>query len=511
MPDLRPSGWSLRTRLVAGLIGLLALLGGVVGAVTGVVLRDFLLQRLDSQLVAAKARSVQGAGQPPGDGYPGHGHGGPDGPGQVPGFLLGNGQAAGTVGVLISRGSDSHSGVVGDDGRLSTLPASARAALGAVPPDGSPHTVDVAGMGRYRVLAATTGDDVVVTGLPLAGVRETLVKLVVVEIAVTAAGLVIAGVAGTAVVRLSLRPLRRVAATAGRVSELTLDRGEVALAERVPAADTDARTEVGQVGAALNRLLGHVGSALQARQDSEMKVRRFVADASHELRTPLASIRGYAELTRRGGEDVPPDVAHALRRVESEAVRMTSLVEDLLLLARLDDAGAGVSRDDLVREDVDLSALVVDAVGDAHAAGPDHSWQLDLPAEPVLVVGDRSRLHQVVANLLANARTHTPPGTAVTAGLARQPDGAAVLTVCDEGPGIPAELLPSVFERFVRGDSSRSRQAGSTGLGLSIVQAVVAAHGGSVAVTSGPGRTAFLVRLPCGSTAQALQSVGYRR
>lgn len=315
-----------------------------------------------------------------------------------------------------------------------------------------------------------------------------------VEVCVTAAGLVAAGIAAAATVRIALGPLRRVAATATRVSELPLHEGEVALHERVTGAEADPRTEVGQVGAALNRMLGHVGSALTARQESEVRVRQFVADASHELRTPLASIRGYAELTRRtgeGGEPVGPRTRHALGRIESEARRMTGLVEDLLLLARL-DAGRPQACADL-----DLSPLVVDAVSDARAAGPGHVWRIDLPAEPVSVRGDAARLHQVLVNLLANARTHTPAGTTVTArvrGASRE--GWAVVSVEDDGPGIPAELLPHVFERFARGDASRSRAAGGSGLGLAIVRAVVVAHGGRVGVRSVPGRTLFTVELP---------------
>jgi two-component system OmpR family sensor kinase len=257
----------------------------------------------------------------------------------------------------------------------------------------------------------------------------------------------------------------------------------------VPEADTDPHTEVGQVGAALNRLLDHVEDSLAARHASETQARQFVADASHELRTPVTSIRGYAELVRRQGSAVPEDVAQALRRVEGEAVRMSDLVDDLLLLARL-DAGR-----ELAGEPVDLTALVLDVVSDAHAAGPDHRWRVDLPAAAVQVVGDESRLHQVLANLLANVRTHTPPGTTAVTRL-RAEDGAAVLEVVDDGPGIPPELLGSVFERFARGDSSRSRNAGSTGLGLAIVEAVVTGHGGTLMVTSEPGRTAFTVRLP---------------
>ncbi len=242
-------------------------------------------------------------------------------------------------------------------------------------------------------------------------ISDTVFRLAAIITAVTLAGLALAAAAGAAIVRYTLRPLRRVAATATQVATMPLDRGEVALAVRVPDADTDPRTEVGQVGAAINNMLGHVGAALNARQASEMRVRRFVADASHELRTPLAAIRGYAELSRRSQEPVPDDVAHALGRVESQAVRMTGLVEDLLLLASLD------SGRQLVREPVDLTQLLIGAVGDAHAAGPSHVWRLDVSDEPVSVIGENARLTQVVTNLLANARTHTPPETVVTVGL----------------------------------------------------------------------------------------------
>ena len=204
-----------------------------------------------------------------------------------------------------------------------------------------------------------------------------MLQLILVIAIVAGIGLVAAVVAGTGIVRLALRPLDRVAETATRVAELPLERGEVALAERVPDADADPRTEVGRVGAAINRMLDHIGSALSAREASERKVRTFVADASHELRTPLASIRGYSELTRRGGHKLPKDVMHALSRIESESVRMTALVEDLLLLARLDD---GRSLEELP---VDLGALLADAVSDANAAGPDHTGSSTRPASPV--------------------------------------------------------------------------------------------------------------------------------
>jgi two-component system OmpR family sensor kinase len=270
---------------------------------------------------------------------------------------------------------------------------------------------------------------------------------------------------------------------------MKLDEGEVALSVRVPSGDTDTRTEVGQVGAALNKMLGHVATALSARQASEVRVRQFVADASHELRTPLASIRGYAELTRRSRQSLPDDIQYAMTRIESESARMTRLVEDLLLLARL-DSGRPIDH-----EPVDISRIVLDAVSDATVAGPDHRWRLELPDEPVMVKGDGQRLHQIIANLLANARTHTPPATNVAVTLAASDDGVSI-AVTDDGPGIAPDLQREVFERFARGDSSRTRATGSTGLGLAIVQAVTAAHRGRVTVSSEPGRTEFSVWLP---------------
>ncbi len=314
-------------------------------------------------------------------------------------------------------------------------------------------------------------------------------KLLALVVGGTAVGLVLVGAGGAVLIRRSLAPLDRVAATARQVSGMELDSGDVALAVRVPAEDVDDRTEVGQVGLALNTMLDNVESALTARQESEMRVRQFVADASHELRTPLASIRGYAELTRRETDPVPSTVSHAIGRVESEALRMQELVEDLLLLARL-DAGRPLDR-----EPVDLSLLAMNAVSDAHAASPDHSWELDLPDEPVEVSGDRARLHQILANLLANARTHTPAGTRVVTSL--RPEGHSVrISVSDNGPGIPEGLQSTVFERFTRGEESRSREKGSTGLGLSIVAAVGQAHGGRVELDSRPGDTTFSVLLP---------------
>jgi two-component system OmpR family sensor kinase len=300
---------------------------------------------------------------------------------------------------------------------------------------------------------------------------------------------------GILIIRRQLEPLSRVSAAARQVADLDLDRGEVQLPTPIVKVDpAAAHTEVGQLGSALNRMLDRIAGALSARHASETRVRQFVADASHELRTPLAAIRGYTELAQRKRVDVPDDVAHAMSRVESETERMTQLVEDMLLLARLDTGRP------LEREPVDLSRLVVDTVSDAHIAGPDHEWSLDLPDEPVVVSGDEARLHQVLANLLANARTHTPAGTSVTTSLAvDDAGGGAVLTVADDGPGIPPWLQPEIFERFARGDTSRSRRGGSTGLGLAIVAAVVRAHHGTIDVNSVPGKTEFVVTLPANS------------
>jgi two-component system, OmpR family, sensor kinase len=477
------SGVPLRTRLVAAIMALLAVLFVLVGLLSLVFLRNYLIDHLDEQLVGSAKRASAAYGRDHDSDRSGRD--------VVPAFLNAPGQAVGTLSAQVVDHRVEQAGVLGWDGISRVVGEDEDDALLDVPTDGDPATRHVGRLGAYRLIANERSDGtVLITGLPLSDLDAVVSRLSRIELIVAAGGLLLAGVASTLIVRFTLRPLRRVAATAGRVTERRLDRGEVALAERVAEADTDPRTEVGQVGAALNRLLEHVASALRARQASEMQLRQFLADASHELRTPLAAIRGYAELTRRSGEEsMPPDVAHALRRITSQAERMTSLVEDMLLLARL-DAGRP-----LAREPVDVSQLVVDAVSDAHAAGPEHRWMLRVPEEPVIVTGDAARLSQVLANLLANARVHTPAGTTVYSELVGSP-AEAWLRISDDGPGIPPGLLPHVFGRFARGDSSRSRAAGSTGLGLAIAHAVVAAHGGQVGVQSAPGRTVFTVRLP---------------
>jgi two-component system OmpR family sensor kinase len=478
-----PAGWSLRGRLVAIMIALLAVLGLVVGASTEIFLHKALYDQLDSKLRDTAPRAQFGPG--------GGGNGNRTPPGATAGWIIYRFDGSRYPGGRVVYPAQSTT-ASDFDATFQPLPPDTLTTLSNIAPNNQIVQVDLGGdLGDYRVIAALSrdGTSMTVTAAPLADIQSTLLELAGVTGGAVLLAVLAAGWGGAVIIRRTLKPLSRVAATATKVSELELDRGEVDLAQRVPEGDTDLRTEVGQVGAALNRMLDHVGSALEARHASEMQVRQFVADASHELRTPLAAIRGYAELSRRSRQPVPAEVAHVLNRVESEAKRMTALVEDLLLLARL-DAGRPLADDP-----VDLTMLVVDAVSDAHAAGPGHDWQLDLSDEPVIVVGDGARLHQVLANLLANARTHTPEGTRVTVGVSATTD-VAMIRVVDAGPGIPAELRAHIFERFARGDSSRSRAAGSTGLGLSIVHAVVTAHRGRVTVSSEPGRTQFTVLLP---------------
>ncbi|WP_405819394.1 HAMP domain-containing histidine kinase [Streptomyces sp. NBC_01390] len=523
---------TLRTRLVVSAVSLIAVVCAVMGTVTTIALEQHLYNQLGDQVNEA-AKRVGGPPNGPGignntppEGAPGSSGSSSSSTGSASSSVgsIGSGvggrtqtvaqrlsdfmKKGGTQEYTVAAAVDANGGVTKayianmqssttatttdtglPDMDAVQLDQTQMAELAAVSRDGGQHTVTLTGLGEYRVKYVTGNRGNYYVALPTDSVTTTINTLILVEVSVTAAGLVAAGIAGTVLVGVALRPLRRVASTATRVSELPLHTGEVTLNERVAESETDPHTEVGQVGAALNRMLDHVHGALHSRQQSEMRVRQFVADASHELRTPLASIRGYAELTRRGREETGPDTRHALGRIESEAGRMTLLVEDLLLLARL-DAGRPLQFDQ-----TDLVPLVVDTVSDARAAGRDHNWRLDLPDEPALVSADAARLQQVLVNLLANARTHTPPGTTVTARVQRRGPWLCV-DVQDDGQGIPADLLPHVFERFARGDSARSRNTGSTGLGLAIVQAVATAHGGAVTVDSVPGQTIFTVHLP---------------
>ena len=485
--------WSLRRRLTVTTAALLVTASLVIGVISVFALRSFLVGRLDQQLTAAVNRSSAAVVRENNQNQMAPNRPSRDGD-RTQGALLAPGQMAGTLVAVVSNGSNVSGGLLSEAGSINTLSPSALTDLASVRTGNHPASVQIPSLGEYRVLAipAATGETVIV-GLPMTEVDAASMQLFVVLLTVTAAGVLVAIVIGRSLIRRELRPLDRLVETATTVSELPLEKGDVELAERMADGDADPRTEVGRVGNAFNNMLWLIGKALTARQASENKVRQFVADASHELRTPLASIRGYAELTRRSGAVIPEDVTRSLGRIESEAIRMTGLVEDLLLLARLDEGR------ELERVPTDLSRIVVDAVGDAYAAGPDHLWEVDMPEEPIEVTGDPARLHQVVVNLLANARVHTPAGTEVRVVL-RQQGSSAVVSVIDNGPGIPVEQLPTLFERFTRGDESRNRASGSTGLGLAIVTAVVQAHHGQVSVASEPGRTEFRVELPLAGT-----------
>lgn len=490
---MRPQRWlpplprphTLRARLTAGLVVLLAVSCAAVGVAAVVELNGFLTGRLDQQLREAGVRfpaSLEHGGTLPSD-HDGDEHGDT------------RRQAVGTFGARLVGDTVTNAAVVpsgsGTGAVTVSLGARDRRELAGLPADGEGHTTELSSLGDYRMMASEGRDgDVLITGLPMESVEAAVHRLELVAALVLGAALAVAGVAGALWVRWSLRPLSSVAATAVRVSELPLSSGEVALPPRAP--ENDPRSEVGRVAGAFNAMLGHVEDALTKRHASEERLRSFAADASHELRTPVASIRGHAELALLHPGPVPQKVVRALGRIEAEAARMGEMVDDLLLLARL-DAGRP-----LERCPVDLTRLVLDAVTDAQAAGPGHRWALELPEEPVTVPGDAHRLHQVLANLLANARLHTPVGSTVTISL-RTHAGTAVLKVHDDGPGVAEDIRPKVFERFTRADRRRTEGAGTgAGLGLSIVAAVAEAHDGSVALESGPGSTTFTVRLPTG-------------
>ena len=473
---------SLRARLLAALSAavLVALLGA--GIATYSSLRAFLYQRVDESLTSIN---------PPGGRGPGRGGpGGPIGVGGPDRFSAGQGafvQRRSSDGSITS--SQIPRDLQGEEVTLDLPPVieglgrGGRAASRFLTVGSSPHGTSW----RVRAVALPDGGHLLVA-LPRDDVEATLDRLVAVEVGVALAALAAAAALGWWLVRLGLKPLAEIEATAEAIAG-----GE--LGRRVPG--EGAPTEVGRLAAVLNRMLGRIEAAFAARdateaelRRSEDRMRRFVADASHELRTPLAAVSAYAELFERGASARPEDLARSMTGIRAETTRMGELVEDLLLLARLDEGRP------LRRERVELVSLAGEAVAAAQAVGPD--WRIELEAvEPVEVDGDRSRLRQVLDNLLANVRAHTPPGTAVTVGVRRDGDDA-VLEVADDGPGMTAGEAARVFERFYRGDPSRNRTIGSgTGLGLSIVAAVAQAHGGQAHVDSVPGHGArFWVELP---------------
>jgi two-component system OmpR family sensor kinase len=368
---------------------------------------------------------------------------------------------------------------------LPVLPAVSGSALASI--EGRIVTLRTAdGTLMYRALTERRSDGtIVITAAPLSDVEETI-DHVVRTVALAALGtLGLAALVSWGLIRAGLRPIDRMTDTAAAIAGGDLSR-------RVPGADP--RTELGQLGTALNEMLGQIERSTAARVASEERMRRFVADAAHELRTPLTSLRGNAELYRQGALATPEAISRAMSRIESSTGRMGRLVEDLLLLARLDQQRT------LEREPVDLVALAREAAADFAAVAPDRPFARQLEGEAV-VLGDRNRLRQLIDNLLANAWTHTPTTAAVRLTVRRR-DNDAELVVADEGPGIPPQAHERVFERFWRADPGRTRKRGGTGLGLSIVASIVAAHDGEVTLTSTPGQGAvFTVHLPLATPA----------
>jgi two-component system OmpR family sensor kinase len=444
---------SLRARLTIGLVLLAAIGLALAGGATYGALRSFLFDRVDEQLTEALRRPVIGTRTqvlPAGGFY----------------------QVRDQAGAVVRE----------EDGFL----------FDAAPPDLPREiplgaiTVHADGDGpRYRVAAQRLpNDNLLVLALPLDDVDQTLRRLVVVEAIVAALVLGAIGALGWWLVGIGLRPLEQMGDTADAIAAGDLTR-------RVEPASE--RTEVGRLGLALNSMLGQIETAFAERAESEQRLRQFAADASHELRTPLTSIRGYAELFRRGAAQHPEDLAKAMRRIEEEATRMGVLVDDLLLLTRLDQHRP------LDVAPVDLLALANDAVDDARAAFPQHAVSV-ADADSVRIVGDEPRLRQVFANLIANACTHTPPGTDVRVNVARAGTDA-VIAVSDDGPGLQPDAAGRVFDQFWRGDGARTRGAGGAGLGLSIVRAIAQAHGGDVELETAPGAGAtFRVRIPASVT-----------
>lgn len=462
---------SLRARLLITTVVLVA--AGLLAAnlVTYRFLSSFLLDRVDEQLVSAQPFAAQALSitERFGDGGPPTGLFVP--PGTYAEFRDGSGDSIATT-------------FFGFHALARPVLPSALPGSGASPGIRSRtfNTRSAGGAIDYRVLATGIGPrrGTLIVAIPLQEVAATLHRLVVVEGVVSGVVLLLVAVLALWLVRVGLRPLAGIGETAGAIAAGDLTR-------RVEPADE--RTEVGRLGLALNSMLAQIEAAFEERRASEGRLRRFVADASHELRTPLTSIRGYAELFRRGAGSRPDDLAKTMRRIEDAASRMGVLVDDLLLLARLDQGRP------LEQEQVDLSELVADAVEAARAIEPDRPIDLKLNG-PVSVIGDHGRLRQVVDALLDNVRLHTPSGTPARVTVARDHD-EVLLSVADEGPGVPPEMVGRVFERFYRGDPTRSRGTGGVGLGLAIVSAIVEAHGGSVAV--GPSELAgatFEVRLP---------------
>lgn len=481
---------SLRHQLLVGVLAVVTVVLVAVGGVSVLSLRGYVTAMND----AAVAESLHAFGNAYARYRNGeHTSAHADTPPVAEALLEFTEQTPGNLIAVLHNGVVVGSAVFSEDQPRPAPPDVVRAIEAQTWTDGPAHTDKLGSLGSYRVDCRLEGSDILVVGVSLTLANQIIARKNITTIILVASALLVTAGLTVWVVGYTLRPLRRVAATAAEVAALPLTGDDDRINARVRPQDTDPDNEVGIVGHTLNRLLDNVDSALSQRAESDLRMRQFITDASHELRTPLAAIHGYAELTRQDSLALPPTTEYALARIESEARRMASLVDELLLLSRL---GEG---EDLQTEDVDLADLVVTALNDAAVAAPTHCWLKDLPDEPVWVRGDHARLHQLVSNLLGNARVHTPPGVTVTTGITRHrgdPDGSyAELTVGNDGPDIDADVLPRLFERFVRADKSRANGLGN-GLGLAIVSSIVKAHHGSVTAESANGRTVFRVRLP---------------
>ena len=468
---------SLRRRLIVAFVAVALVLIGTNIALWG-TFRSFLLDRLDRQLISAT--SALADRRPP-----------PRGPDWSRCLGIGEQQQEALTEYSISC-LDANSGRLwqftspfrDDEPKLDADEVVAHAARPRERPDafGAPSSE---GSSRWRLVASTspaTGN-IVIVGVALDQLETTLRRIRAVQLFSTTAVLAALSLVLWWMLRLGVHPLESMARTADEIAAGDLSRRVTGIEEG---------TEAGRLATAFNSMLERISDAFRAREASEDRVRRFAADASHELRTPLTSIRGYAELWRAGGLRDEAELAEAMRRMEQEAERMGALVEDLLLLARLDQHRA------LERQPVRLDVLAADGVQDARAVEPERS--IDIIAEPVTIPADERQVRQVVANLLSNALVHTPTAAAVHVKVGII-DGRAFLEVADEGPGMTPEAAAQVFERFFRADVSRTRQRpGGTGLGLSIVEAIASAHGGRARVDSAPGKgSRFLVEFPLSS------------
>jgi two-component system OmpR family sensor kinase len=477
---------SLRARLLTGMVALVAAGLAIAAFVTYEEQRSFLLTRVDQQVMAAMGPistqlhlNSSAAG-----GFPARRN--PEGFFRNH-FSAGRGRnllPPGTFGELRSpNGTILRSRTFSYAGTSTPAPA-LPAALPLSQLGQRPHVFTVHSKGAdgasYRAVAVRQGADTAVVAVPLREAQDTLHRLVVVEVLV-GCGVILALIAlGWLIIRIALRPLERIGRVASEIAGGDLSR-------RVTPADS--RTEVGRLGLSLNEMLAQIERAFRDRSESECRLRRFLADASHELRTPLSSIRGYAELFRMGAADDPATLTRAMSRIEAESARMGVLVEDLLLLAQLDEIPDGR------RGLVDLQVVARHTTDDSHVVAPEREITLSDDG-PLLVLGDPDRLRQLLANLIRNAITHTPAGAPIELTLGRAA-GSAWLEVRDHGPGIPDAAGEQVFERFWRAEGGRSRGRGGAGLGLAIVRAIVTAHGGRVTATNSPaGGAVFRVELP---------------